>query len=55
LQFKCLSVGDLFADKLMAFKDRKAFKDLYDLGMMVKTNKDLDIETCKQKNKSCFR
>ena len=54
LQFKCLSVGDLFADKLMAFRNRKAFKDLYDLGMMVKTNKDLDIETCKQKINQIF-
>lgn len=54
LQFKCLSVGDLFADKLMAFRNRKAFKDLYDLGMMVKTNKDLDIETCKQKTNHVF-
>ncbi|MGB7533410.1 MAG: nucleotidyl transferase AbiEii/AbiGii toxin family protein [Halobacteriota archaeon] len=54
LQFKCLSVGDLFADKLMAFKDRKEFKDLYDLGMMVKIIKDLDIETCKQKINQIF-
>ena len=54
LQFKCLSVGDLFADKLMAFRNRKAFKDLYDLGMMVKTNKDLDIEICKQKINQIF-
>lgn len=54
LQFKCLSMGDLFADKLMAFRNRKEFKDLYDLGMMVKIIMDLDIETCKQKINRIF-
>ena len=54
LQFKCVSLGDLFADKLIAFRNRKEFKDLYDLGMMVKTNKDLDIETSKQKINQIF-
>ena len=54
LQFKCVSPGDLFADKLIAFRNRKEFKDLYDLGMMVKIIKDLDIETCKQKINQIF-
>jgi predicted nucleotidyltransferase component of viral defense system len=54
LQFKCVSLGDLFADKLIAFRNRKEFKDLYDLGMMVKIIKDLDIETCKQKINQIF-
>ena len=49
LYFKCLSIGDLFADKLIAFEDRKAFKDLYDLGMLVKIIKDSDIEICRKK------
>ncbi len=51
LKFKCLSPGDLFADKLMAFQDRAAFKDLYDLGMMRKIMTDHDINICKQKIK----
>jgi predicted nucleotidyltransferase component of viral defense system len=54
LQFKCVSLGDLFADKLIAFRNRKEFKDLYDLGMMVKIIKDLDIETSKQKINQIF-
>jgi len=49
LQFRCLSMGDLFADKIIAYRNRKAFKDLYDLCMMVKIIKDPDIAICKQK------
>jgi predicted nucleotidyltransferase component of viral defense system len=50
-KFKCLSLGDLFADKLIAYKNRKAFKDLYDLGMMARILKDSDFEICRQKIK----
>jgi predicted nucleotidyltransferase component of viral defense system len=51
LYFRCSSIGDLFADKLLAFVDRKAFKDLYDLGMLVQIIKDNDIEICREKIK----
>jgi len=49
MKFKCLSLGDLFADKLIAFRNRKAFKDLYDLGMMTKIIHERDIEVCSEK------
>ncbi|PKP61356.1 MAG: hypothetical protein CVT88_00320 [Candidatus Altiarchaeales archaeon HGW-Altiarchaeales-1] len=51
LQFKCLSVGDLFADKLIAFRNREKFKDLYDLGMLSVIITDEDIESCRLKMK----
>ena len=51
LYFKCLSIGDLFADKLIAFKDRKTFKGLYDLGMLIQIIKDHDVEICREKIK----
>jgi predicted nucleotidyltransferase component of viral defense system len=54
LQFKCLSPGDLFADKVIAYRNRRAFKDLYDLGMMVKVIADSDIAICKQKINHVF-
>jgi len=49
MKFKCLSLGDLFADKLIAFRNRKEFKDLYDLGMMTKIIQDPDIKVCGEK------
>lgn len=54
MQLKCLSPGDLFADKLIAFRNRKEFKDLYDLGMMAKIIKDSDLEVCRQKINQIF-
>lgn len=54
MQFKCLSNGDLFADKLIAFRNRKDFKDMYDLGMMAKTIKDSDLEVSRQKINQIF-
>jgi len=49
LQFKCSSLGDLFADKLIAYRNRREFRDLYDLGMMAKIIAGSDIAICKQK------
>jgi len=54
MKFKCLSLGDLFADKLIAFRNRKEFKDLYDLGMMTKIIQDPDIKVCGEKISRLF-
>jgi len=54
LKFNCMSPGDLFADKLLAYGNRKEFKDLYDLGMMIKIINDSDIEICRSKINRIF-
>jgi len=38
-----------FADKLIAYRNRREFRDLYDLGMMAKIIAGSDIAICKQK------
>jgi len=47
LFFKRLSLSDLFVDKIMALKNRREFRDLYDLGMMAKLEVDKDL--CREK------